>query len=73
MPSAKESAMVGGSAVACMHHPRLYAALFSPQARGEVSLIGEIMLDTARNIAVSGQVDRLLVEPNRVDGRGLQD
>lgn len=47
-----------------MHHPD-YAPLFSPQARGEVSLIGEINLN-GKAFAVSGQVDRLLIEPHRV-------
>lgn len=42
-----------------------FAGLFSSQARGEVPLVGEIILD-GKPYAVSGQVDRLLVTNKNV-------
>ncbi len=62
--TAAQKKQMTNEVLSVMHHPD-YAPLFSPQARGEVSLIGEIDLN-GKTFAVSGQVDRLLVEPHRV-------
>lgn len=42
-----------------------FAHLFTAAARAEVPIVGEIMLD-GQHVAISGQIDRLLIEDDRV-------
>lgn len=51
--------------VALMARPDL-ALLFSPAARAEAAIAGSVTTPAGRQIAVSGSVDRLLVEPEAV-------
>ncbi|MHA7775039.1 double-strand break repair helicase AddA [Roseibium sp. M-1] len=43
-----------------------FAALFAPHARAEVPLVGTIRASDGTEVEISGQIDRLLVEENRV-------
>lgn len=43
-----------------------YAPLFSPRARAEVPLVGTIRAGDGSVVEISGQIDRLLVEDDRV-------
>jgi ATP-dependent helicase/nuclease subunit A len=43
-----------------------FAALFSAEARAEVPLVGTIRANDGTEVEISGQVDRLLVEDDRV-------
>lgn len=42
-----------------------FSHLFTPAARAEVPVVGEVTID-GQHYAISGQIDRLLVEENRV-------
>lgn len=42
-----------------------FAHLFSPEAKSEVPVVGEVDID-GQHFAISGQIDRLLVEADRV-------
>ena len=44
---------------------KTFAHLFTPQAKAEVPIVGEVELD-GQTYALSGQIDRLLVEQDRV-------
>ena len=43
-----------------------FAPLFAPHARAEVPLVGTIRASDGTQVEISGQIDRLLVEDNRV-------
>jgi ATP-dependent helicase/nuclease subunit A len=43
-----------------------FAQLFSPRARAEVPLVGTLKASDGSDIEISGQIDRLLVEDDRV-------
>ncbi|WP_174804269.1 double-strand break repair helicase AddA [Martelella limonii] len=59
-----ERAAIAASVLSVIADPRL-AALFSPSARAEVSVAGSVRL-AGGNYAVSGRLDRLAVDGNRV-------
>lgn len=63
--SENERAALMDSVVALMAEPDL-ALLFSPAARAEAAIAGSVATSAGRSIAVSGSVDRLLVEPDAV-------
>jgi ATP-dependent helicase/nuclease subunit A len=46
-------------------HDKTFAHLFTPQAKAEVPVVGEVELD-GQTYAMSGQIDRLLIEEDRV-------
>jgi ATP-dependent helicase/nuclease subunit A len=61
----EEMNAVLGEALAILDNPRL-AALFSPAARAEIRVGGTVRLG-GRDIAVSGQIDRLVLTPGAVE------
>lgn len=67
LPEVPESdrAVLADGIAALMARPDL-ALLFSPAARAEAAIAGSVMTPAGRSIAVSGSVDRLLVEPETV-------
>ncbi|MBS1182119.1 MAG: addA [Proteobacteria bacterium] len=64
LPEGERTELVRGL-VALMAQPGL-AQLFSPAARAEAAIAGSVATPAGRMIAVSGSVDRLLVEPRAV-------
>ncbi|MGC2524645.1 MAG: PD-(D/E)XK nuclease family protein, partial [Stellaceae bacterium] len=51
--------------MAVLEHPE-FAALFGPRSQAEVPLVGLIPASTGTSHALSGQIDRLVVEDERV-------
>ncbi|WP_051229086.1 double-strand break repair helicase AddA [Pleomorphomonas oryzae] len=64
LPGGDRTALVE-AIVALMARPDL-TLLFSPAARAEAAIAGSVATPAGRTIAVSGSVDRLLVEPEAV-------
>lgn len=64
LPDSERAALVGGI-VALMARPDL-TLLFSPAARAEAAIAGSVTTPNGRPIAISGSVDRLLIEPDAV-------
>ncbi|NVK35694.1 MAG: double-strand break repair helicase AddA [Rhodobacteraceae bacterium] len=54
-----------GDVEAVLENPE-FAAIFGPDARAEVPLVGTVKSSDGRDVMISGQIDRLIVEPNRV-------
>lgn len=56
---------LAAEALAIMDDP-VFAALFAPGSRAETPIVGQIIGPSGAPIAVSGQIDRLAVEPDTV-------
>jgi ATP-dependent helicase/nuclease subunit A len=63
--TADEQADIRRDTLAVLDHPD-FAALFGPGSQAEVPLVGLIPNSTGTGHAVSAQIDRLVVEENRV-------
>jgi ATP-dependent helicase/nuclease subunit A len=43
-----------------------FAAIFSENSRTEVPVVGQVVASDGKEVAISGQIDRLVVEPDRI-------
>ncbi|MEM9205056.1 MAG: double-strand break repair helicase AddA [Pseudomonadota bacterium] len=60
-----EISQTASEVISILNDPRL-TAVFGPGSRAEVPMIGTIMRPDGEEVIVSGIIDRLCVEPNRV-------